>query len=301
MSGPWSAPVAHADEVAFTFSDSRITECSGMATDVERGFYWTINDTEADGGRIYAVKPDGQTQTSIRFNAQPRDTEALAYVNKTFYVGDIGDNTASRQNVTVYVLRDPTPGQADSPYTRYRFSYPDGPRDAEGMFVTTSGRIHLVSKEASGGIYQAPERLSTQQVNKLTKVGKAPTLATDATMLRDGRIAIRTYTALSLLDPKTFAEIVTVKTPQQEQGESLTQSIDGKSLLLGSEGQHSKVLRMDIPTPPSPSPSPTTDPSPGEQGEATSLTDTLLGTGGVVVIAGLVALAAALVVFLQRK
>ncbi len=298
MSGLWAAPVARADDVEFTFADSRITECSGMATDAERGFYWVINDTESESARLYAVQPDGQTQGSIRFAGQLRDTEALAYVNKVFYVADIGDNKASRENVSVYVVRDGRPGQSDADYTRYRFSYPDGPRDAESMFVTSSGRIHIVSKEATGGIYQAPAQLSASKVNELTKVGKAPTLATDATVLVDGRIVIRTYLSVSVLDPKTYAQVASARTPAQKQGEALTPTIDGKALLLGSEGQNSQVLRIPIPEQSSPTPG---QPSPTATAQGGGgIGDTLLGTGGVVVIAGMVALAAALVVFMRR-
>lgn len=300
LAGLWAAPVAHAEDVAFKFTDSRITECSGMATDAERGYYWTINDTETSAGRIYGVQPDGQTITSIRFTARTRDTEALAYMNGVFYVADIGDNTASRDNVSIFVLRGAQPGAEAARFTRYRFSYPDGARDAEGIFVTKAGRIHIVSKEASGGIYQAPERLSTTGVNKLTKVGKAPTLATDATLLADGRIAIRTYSSVSVIDPKTYAEIVSAKTPTQKQGESITPTIDGKSLLLGSEGQYSQVLRIPIPVKPTKSPTTAPSPTPTEEPGPT-LGDTLLGTRGMLVLGGVVAVAAALVVFLKRK
>lgn len=306
---------ARADGTAFTFTDSRITECSGMATDAERGYYWTINDTEASGGRIYGVRPDGQTLTSIRFGAELTDTEALAYQDGSFYVGDIGDNTGRRASISVYRLTDPQVGSTAAEYTRYRFAYPDGAHDAEGMFLTSSGRIHIVTKEAKGAIYAAPEKPSTSGVNALTRVASAPAFATDATRLSDGRVVIRTYTSVSLYDGTTFAQLGSANTPVQKQGESVTQSMDGASLLLGSEGSNSAVLDVALPqATATPLATSTASAKASAKGSATaaaspsSTTGTsasggfdLFGTGSLVGVAAMVALVAGLVVFLRRR
>lgn len=313
---------AHADEVAFTFTDSRITNCSGMATDTSRNFYWTINNTEKSGGRIYGVKPNGDTTTSIQFAAPSLvDTEALAYVNGSFYVGDIGDTNASRTSVSVYRLKSPKAGATNATYTRYRLRYPDGARDAQGMWVTSSGRVYLVSK-ASGGIYVAPEQLSSSGTNLLKKVGTAPTNVTDATLLSDGRIAVRTSTAVSVLDGTTYKVVASSTTDAQTKGESIAPSIDGSTVLLGSAGKYSKVLSAAVPnsttvspsatptvTPSTPTPStasatPTTSSTTAPANNATSgfnPVDFLFDGQNLLWVAGGVALVAALLVFFRRR
>jgi hypothetical protein len=66
-------------------------------------------------------------------------------------------------------------------------------------------------------------------------------------------------------------------TPAQKQGESITTTFDGKSLLIGSEGKRSEVLRIDIPaaldaaptssaSPPTSSPRPSDTASPSRTG-----------------------------------
>lgn len=310
---------ARADSTAFAFTDSRITECSGMATDAERGYYWTINDTEPSGGRIYGVKPTGQTLTSIRFGAELTDTEALAYQNGSFYVGDIGDNAGQRASISVYRLTDPQVGSTAAEYTRYRFAYPDGARDAEGMFLSPAGRIYIVTKEAKGAIYAAPEKPSASGVNTLTRVASAPSFATDATRLVDGRVAIRTYTSLAVFDGTTFAQLGSAGIPVQKQGESVTQSMDGASLLLGSEGRNSAVLAVSLPQASATPPATSTAKADASSTASAKGTETatmsppstavtpasggfdLGGTGSLVGVAAMVALVAGLAVFLRRR
>lgn len=320
LSIPFIPPTSALADDGFTFTDSRITEASGMATDTVRSFYWTINNTEQSGVRIYAVKPDGQTVASIRFAADVVDPEALSYENGTFYVGDIGDDRLARETISVYVLSRVRAGTTNADYTRYRLEYPDGPRDAEGMWVH-DGRLYIVSKEASGaGIYVAPESLDSRATNTLQRIGDAPAGITDAVRLTDGRVVVRTYTSVFVLDPSSFNVLATKSIPGRQQGETVTQSMDGASLLLGADGQHSKVIGMDIPTSieqptGQPSPGPTTpseqgptespssseQPSPSAEGEQPSAGG-LFDTRSVpVLIAAGVALVAGLVVFLRRR
>ncbi len=303
---------AHADEKAFAFTDSRITECSGMATDTSRSYYWAINDTETSGGRIYAVKPNGDTVSSIAYGADLYDTEALAYYNGFFYVGDIGDNQATRETISVYVVSGSNPGGSKTTYTRYRFTYPDGAHDAEGMFISPSGRIFIVTKAATGAIYAAPTKLSTGSANKLTKVADAPAYATDATRLTDGRVAIRTYTSVTIYNGE-LKKVASTNTTVQKQGEAITQSLKGTSLLLASEGKYSSVLAASVPTSSSASTTPTTSATPtasattakasASASASTATAAPASGSGGtqtVLFVAGGVALLAGLIVFLRR-
>jgi len=192
-------------------------------------------------------------------------------------VADIGDNRARRDTVTVYFFDDAAPATEPVVYKAYDFSYPDGPHDAETLLVDGDGRLFIVTKGAEGGIYAAPSPPSRQGINELERVGDAPPFVTDGTVLSDGRFALRTYVSVEIVDPDSYGVVARAATPAQKQGESITTTFDGKSLLIGSEGKRSKVLRIDIPagldaaptsssSPPSSSPRPSDTASPTRTG-----------------------------------
>ena len=69
---------------------------------------------------------------------------------RCLYVGDIGDNAARRDAITVYRLIDPNhpgPGQTLTQRPeRLILSYPDGPTDAEGLAVDPrTGDVLIIS------------------------------------------------------------------------------------------------------------------------------------------------------------
>ncbi len=243
----WSTALpAAADTVEFTITDSQITESSGLATDAEAERYWTVNDS-GDGGIAYALDDRGETEGTLEFRVDPVDVEAVAFRQGRLYVADIGDNRARRDTVTVYFFDDAAPAPEPVVYKAYDFSYPDGPHDAETLLVDGDGRLFIVTKGAQGGIYAAPASPSRQGVNALERVGDAPAYVTDGTVLPDGRIALRTYVSVEILDPDSYAVVARAATPAQPQGESITTTFDGEHLLIGSEGKRSDVLRIDIP------------------------------------------------------
>jgi hypothetical protein len=256
----WSAVLpAAAKTVEFTISDSRITESSGLATDAPNERYWTVNDS-GDAGVAYALDPDGDVQGTLDFRVEPVDVEAVGFHDGRLYVADIGDNGEQRDFVTVYFFDDAEPSDQPVVYKAYDFAYPDGAHNAETLLVDDDGRLYIVTKGASGGIYAAPESPVRQGVNELERVGDAPAFVTDGTVLADGRIVLRTYVSVEVLDPGSYEVIARAATPAQKQGESITTTMDGKSLLIGSEGKRSKVLRIDIPSSLDQAPKPSSDP-----------------------------------------
>ena len=77
----------------------------------------------------------------------------------------------------------------------------------------------------------------------------------------------------------------------QPKGKSLAISLDGKSLLLGTQGRNAKVYSVAVPTKVTPSPSPSTD-GQIEETAGTGRRGTLLALGlaaVVAVVAGVVA------------
>lgn len=254
---------AQAEEVAFTISDERITESSGLAADPARGGYWTVNDS-GDRGVAYALDASGDTTGTLEWQAEPTDIEALALANNTLYVGDIGDNQGSREFVTVFFFAEPSPdGQRQ--YRAYDFRYPDGARDAEALLADASGRLFIVSKEEDGGIYAAPQEPSREGVNELTRVGDAPPFVTDGVFLADGRMALRTYVSVEVMDPADdYASGGRAALPAQPQGETIALDLEGDGLLVGSEGEGSEVLRVPVPDSIGDAPDPPASPGPEE-------------------------------------
>lgn len=256
----WSEALpAAADTVEFTITDSRITESSGLATDASNERYWTVNDS-GDAGMAYALDADGDVQGTLEFRVEPVDVEAVAFHEGRLYVADIGDNRERRDLVTVYVFDDAEPSDQPVVYKAYDFSYPDGAHDAETLLVDGDGRLYIVTKGATGGVYAAPASPERQGVNELERVGDAPAYVTDGTVLEDGRIVLRTYVSVEVLDPSSYKVTARAATPTQKQGESITTTIDGSSLLVGSEGKRSKVLRVDVPSTLDEAPKPSSDP-----------------------------------------
>ena len=318
----WSAAPAYADaDVAFKITDSRITESSGLAADPDRNVYWTVNDS-GDGGRVFALDDSGKVEGTINFRADVVDVEAVAYHNGSIYIGDIGDNDGNRQSITVYQLSQTEPNNSTVLYHAFDFAYPDGAHDAETMLISDSGQISFVTKGAKGAIYQAPKNPSRQQVNTLTKVADAPPYVTDGTVLRDGKIALRSYVDVKIIDPDDDDRVVgQAATPFQPQGESVTTALDGDALLVGSEGKNSVVYTMTVPdkvgtapsassNPPtaSASPQPSASPSKGPAADANDDTEdtgsTSPGRGGTTVailIAAGVAIAAGGAVYLRTR
>jgi hypothetical protein len=296
--------------VAFTITDSRITESSGLATDAKAGGYWTVNDS-GDSAVAYRLSTSGEVVGTLQYQAAPIDVEAVALHDGRLYIADIGDNTEERDYITVYYFDNARAEDQIANYHAWDFSYPDGPHDAETLLVDGSGRLFVVTKDAEGAVYAAPRKPKRAGTNQLTKVGNAPAAVTDGTFLPDGkRIALLTYGLIVLVDAETYQRVGEVDIPVQAQPESLTVSLDKSSLLVGSEGRRSRVYAIPIPRRETGTPTPaesSTDPDPGpdpsdpadevEPTAGRSRAGTLMALG----LAGLVAGVAGTVVALIRK
>lgn len=231
--------------LSFTFTDPAIDESSGL---VDFGDYLvTVNDSGGDPV-VFIVDPaTGDTIGHTWFADAVVDPEALAPAGPDeVWVGDIGDNRANREHVTVY--RVPTgPGEQQVQAPAYRLVYPDGPRDAESM-VYSQGHIYVISKGLFGGhMYRAPKQLDPDGLNELELVGPVAIWATDAALFPDERhILVRGYGTAAVL---TFPDLVPVGVfdlPAQPQGEGVSISAEGV-IRLSSEGQFSQVLTIELP------------------------------------------------------
>lgn len=238
--------------VVLQLDDPRITESSGLAvSSLHDGVLYTHNDS-GDEPRLFAVGPDGRTRATLRLpEASAVDWEDLAAgSDNTLWVADIGDNGGVREEVVVY--RMPEPPQlvdADLPSTAYRFRYPDGPHDAEGLLVhPRTGRVMVVTKELLGaGVYAAPARLPEGRAAVLRRVADAPAGVTGAAYAQDGAtFVLRDYRSASVWAAPD-EQVGRVALPAQQQGESVTYAADGRALLVSSEGTSQPVWRVPLP------------------------------------------------------
>ncbi|WP_371494294.1 hypothetical protein [Kitasatospora sp. NBC_00374] len=314
--GPAAGPAAAAGlpREAFTITDPRITESSGLAASrAHPGVYWTHNDSD-DGPYVYAVDSEGRTVATVTLRGtKPRDTEAISLgPDGQLYLGDIGDNRdGTWPEVWIYRFAEPRELRDQTvDVTRYRVTYEDGPRDAEALMVhPVTGRAYIASKKQSGGgkLYQGPEALSATGVNVFRPIADVPWV-TDGAFSPDGtRLVLRGYfsgTAYRWQDGRPV-EDGSVNVPLQRQGESVTYTADGKALMFGSEGKGSAVWREALDAAPAPEGG---SPAPGASAPAAAGTDSRAdgsgtggGAGGSAVLAVLVVGAVVLLVRKRRS
>ena len=302
----WFPTAASAATGGFTVTDSRITELSGMARDPQANLYWAVNDS-GDSGVVYGVTSNGKVRGTLNFRDDPTDVEAVAVHDDRLYVADIGDNEAKRDDVRVYYFDEPRASGLTVSYRAWDFRYPDGPHDAETLLVTETDRLYIVTKGAEGGFYRAPAKPSRSGTNELTKVNDAPALVTDGVVLPGGQqIALLSYTQLTVVDAKSGDEVASAPLTGVKQAESLALSLDGQSLLVGSEGKRPKIVAMPIPgAAASASPSPAPSEAGGEEEDPADVPSTPLpaqkGTWLAVGLAAVVAVVAGTVVGVVRR
>lgn len=169
-----------------------IPEASGVAISRSRaGVLWSHNDGQPS---LFALGTDGSVKGSISVaGAGGGDFEAVAVggcpQGNCVYLGDIGDNSGKRKDVTIYRFAEPEAGAKETAGTEsMRASYPDGPKDAEAMFVLGSGTVYIVSKgeKEPVALYRLPEFRSGSAV-QLTRVATVQASSENDTKGKKGK------------------------------------------------------------------------------------------------------------------
>jgi hypothetical protein len=155
-----------------------LPEASGVAGSRRTpGMFWAHNDS-ADPV-ILALDQQGAVKGRVRVNgASVDDWEDLAVgpcpQGSCVYIADIGDNDGSRKHITLYRVPEPTPGDAATGSADvFRAEYPDGPHDAESVFITRDADVFLITKGDPGSValYRFPRRLISDRTMRLQQVG----------------------------------------------------------------------------------------------------------------------------------
>ncbi|RKR91135.1 hypothetical protein BDK92_5526 [Micromonospora pisi] len=239
-----------------TIGDDRLVEISGLAT-TDDGYVAVNDSADLESRRkIFFLDQRCRVTRTVSYPSLPRDTEDMAVARDgTIWIADIGDNDRDRTTVGFWRLAK----GAKSPVP-YRFSYPDGPHDAEALLLDGDGTPIIVTKDPGLPRLYTPEQPPRAGATvPLRKVGQfnLPVTRTSnpwsalgrlvvtggATAPDGSRVVLRTYAdaiEFDVTDGKV-AEAVTTGTPRitplpdEPQGESITYSRDGDSFLTVSE------------------------------------------------------------------
>jgi hypothetical protein len=273
----WMAPSAGAavgdtpsSTIVSRIADGRVRESSGLAYSVKYpNLAYTMNDSK-NRAMVYAIQVStGRVVGQVDLeNLDLEDPESIAVDRQgRVWLGDLGDNDGERDDTSIVVFDEPGPGKkAARGVQRFPIALQGGPRNVEGMMVYPSTRqVFLISKTdgGSGTLYVLPQALRNGEENVATNLRRQmPARVSDATFTPDGRFALmKTATGVVAYDVKTWQAINSFETPGLDKGESLTVEPGGRSILMGSEGDDSPIVRMTLPAALAPGAA-TTSPSP---------------------------------------
>ncbi|MBI1351935.1 MAG: hypothetical protein GC156_12550 [Actinomycetales bacterium] len=237
------------------FSDARFTEISGMTYSQRHPDVIYLHNDSSGGPRVYAV--DARTCATLATitlaGIEARDLEAIGSGRDrkgrpVIWVGDIGDNRDSWPEVRLHRFREPAVLRDQTlPVRTYRFTYPDGPVNAEALLTDPNGlRVWVATKKlAEGRIYRVPLRSGAVAVAR--PVGVAGGLTTDGSISPAGdRFVLRDYVDAEVRSGRPPGQDpFTVYLPIQPQGEAITWTPDGSALLVAGE-RDDRLLRVAI-------------------------------------------------------
>lgn len=228
------------------------SEASGAALSRRTpGIIWAHNDSGEPV--LFAFDSSGKLRGRVQVTgASVDDWEDLAVgpcaQGSCLFLADIGDNNRGRRQITIYRVPEPRPDdKATAPVEALHAAYPDGPRDAEALFVTSAGQLFLVSKEEAGrtAIYRVGQSTSAGHVAKLEVVARLPLdRVTGAGASPDGNwVAIRTNKELFLYRTRDLVGGGSARPRQfdltslgEPQGEGVAIAADGLIYLAGEGG-----------------------------------------------------------------
>ncbi|HUF49302.1 MAG TPA: hypothetical protein VMN60_00625 [Longimicrobiales bacterium] len=232
-------------------------ETSGIAVGSD-GRLWTHNDGAE--GLLYALDAAGRITQRVRLDGvRVNDWEDIEAApcdgGVCLYVADTGDNGGIRRSIAVHVVREPARGASAAPVVASLHArYPDGPQDAEALFLLPGGDIYLVTKGRQRGIrlYRFPREARAQHVVTLEFIRElAPrprddrNRVTAATATADGsRVLIRTYRELLIFSAQAFVTnrpVATVRVDLEHlrhvQGEAVAVDGDGNVWVTTEAGR----------------------------------------------------------------
>jgi hypothetical protein len=258
-------------------ADPAVVEASGLvASDALPGVWWIHNDSGGNPelhaitktGRNLGVFPiEGATATDWEDLAIGPGPKRRSYL----YVGDIGDNAATRSHVTVYRVPEPAarPQGNRAPLrgaVALDLQYPNGPADAEALFVDPrTGDLYVITKGWNAPVSHVLRARSKQlkpgapiTLDEVASIPTDATLVTGAAISPDGAlILVRTYRGILAFQRAKRADVASAfvaggcDAPYQEepQGEAVAFAANGAAYMTVSEGMHPPIHRFSVKPP----------------------------------------------------
>ncbi len=246
------------------------TELSGLALSSSQArVLWTHNDS-GNAARVFAVAPDGGLLGDLAVTgAENVDWEDMAVgpspgAGEALYIGDIGDNEATRPAVVVYRVPEPRLGggapAATAPAERLTLRYPDRAQDAEALLVDpSSGALVIVTKSFGGDarvyVADSPAANATTTMRRAGSVSLGVGEAVTAgSISADGRtIVLRTYGSAFVWSRRRGESVAAALRRRpcvaradllaEGQGEALAVSRDGRAFHTVAEGRRPALRR----------------------------------------------------------
>ena len=259
----WMAPAACAatedtpsNTIVSRMADERIRESSGLAYSVKYpNLAYTMNDSKNEA-MVYAIQvSSGRVVGQVDLeDFELQDPESISVDPRgRLWLGDLGDNDGERDDASILVFDEPGPGDKTArAVQRFPITFEDGPENVEGMMVYPSTRqVFLINKTDGGAatLFSLPHPLRNGQTNTATNLRRQmPARVADAAFTPDGRYAlVKTATGVVGYDVTTWKPVSSFQTPGLDKGESLTVEPGGRTILIGSEGDDSPLVRVTLP------------------------------------------------------
>lgn len=223
-------PVAAGD--GFDLTVTGVSQPVGMATDHHRQRYWVAAPNPGGMLTLYSVDAQGRYEGRMRSRDSVRNVQAIAFVFDQMFVGDVG---GKRETVTIYVVPSPWPTTEINHARQIRLTYPDGAHDSAAIFADADARLHVVTRTTPAAIYAAPAQPSETEPNELERVAEAPEGVTDATVLLDGRVAVRTAERAYVLDPDDWSVEAELPIEEGQRGMSLTEALGQRAVITAAD------------------------------------------------------------------
>jgi hypothetical protein len=260
-----------------TVEPAELDALSGLAMSREQPDIVFAHD-DHDRTTIYALDLQGRLHARIELDgAVASDVEDIAVgpcdARSCIYLGDIGDNAATRGEYAVLRVVEPEvpaePGETTMtlPFERFRFMYEDGSHNAEGLMVAPDGNAYVVTKVApgSGGVVTATGPSSVYRVTPFSNAavsvamhvatlpiphaGEAAASAAAAHPCGIGFL-VRTYDRVyefrapqgAAFEDAFSAVPSAVTMPDETQSEGIDYRADGRGFVTSGEGLHAPVF-----------------------------------------------------------
>ncbi len=155
---------------------NELNEVSGVAASkAHAGVLWVHDDSwwwgtpgNPANPYFYAIDELGHVLQKYAFASYNRDIEDICMGpgpdpdSDYLYIGDVGDNNLVRTDLRIIRVKEPVPpaireSTITVPHEEFWFTYPNGSRDCEAIFMNwETGVLYLMDKNAGGHVYRFP-------------------------------------------------------------------------------------------------------------------------------------------------